>query len=306
MDSKNLKLDLSVKIGMRVIKTALAVTICLYISLLLKFETPIFACVAAITSMKSSFSESFDDMKRRMFSAVFGVILGIAFSYIPAPDYIRPILGGLGIVIMIYILQVFGMRDMILLSCLVFVSGLTTTSDRLLYGFNRIFGTFLGLLVGAVINYLISSPNVYNDFMDSARDTLHETKSFILKIVSCTEHDLNTINSFTNSYNKSVKAYKLVLSELNTPVHVKFDLKTAKNIMHIYNDMNIRFNLLNSFETYPYIYNTNKRLIGRIFSFELMYEGNLDGELNSVFNYHLHRILEDIIKLENLIGEIDE
>lgn len=297
------KVNFKIKIGMRVIKTAIAVILSLYVSILFKLDSPIFTCIPAITSMKSSFSESYNDVKKRMFSAIFGVILGVLFSYITQNQYIKPLLGGLGIVIIIYILQVFDMKEMVLLSCLVFIAGFTSKSDKLIYGFNRIFGTFLGIVIGVAVNYFISSPNVYEDFISNSKKTLEETKIFIIELISTKNHD---IEAFDSAFNKTIKNYDLLLSELSTPFHVKFDMDSAKTITELFKDISLRFNLLNSFDKSPYVYKSNKLLINKIFSFDLIKDGDLDGELNSVFNYHMHRILENILKLEKIIGEHDE
>ncbi|RVU55607.1 FUSC family protein [Anaerosphaera multitolerans] len=297
------KINFKIKIGMRVIKTAIAVTLCLYISLIFNLDSPIFMCIPAITSMKSSLSESYNDVKKRMFSAIFGVILGVAFSYIPAGDYIRPLLGGLGIIIIIYILQVFNMKQMVLLSCLVFIAGFTSKTDKFIYGFNRILGTFLGIIIGIAVNYLISSPNVYVDFISEAKNTLENTRQFIMELISKREHN---IDDFEDSYNNTIKQYELLLSEKNTPLHVDFDMDRAKRITDLLQDIHLRFNLLNSFDKSPYVSKANKQLINEVFSLTLVIDGDLEGELNSVFNYHMHRILENILILEKLVGENNE
>ena len=79
------KIDYKYRIGMRAIKTALAVLIGLYISYLLNLNSPIFVSIAAVSSMKPSMSESLDDMKKRLFTAVIGVIIGYLASKISLP-----------------------------------------------------------------------------------------------------------------------------------------------------------------------------------------------------------------------------
>ena len=149
------KLDYKYRIGMRAFKTALAVVIGLYLSYLLNLDSPIFVSIAAVSSMKPSMSESLQDTKKRAFTCVFGVILGYLSSIISVPEFVEPLIAGLGILITIYILVVFKMKDMTQLSCIVFVASFSSNSDKFYYATNRIIGTFVGIIVGVLVNYFI-------------------------------------------------------------------------------------------------------------------------------------------------------
>lgn len=154
------KFDYKYRIGMRAIKTALAVVIGLFISDFFKLNSQIFVAIAAVSSMKPSMSESLDDMKKRLFTAVIGVIIGYLASKISLPLLLEPLIAGLGVLIIIYILAILKMRDMTQLSCIVFVASFCSDSDKVVYAFNRILGTVIGVLVGVLVNYYISSPNI--------------------------------------------------------------------------------------------------------------------------------------------------
>ena len=293
-----MRINLEQKIGMRAIKTAIAVVIGLYLSMILNLNTPIFVTIATITAMKSSFSESFQDINRRIFTAIFGVILGSVLGMIPTPDILHPLVAGAGILIVIYILLVINMKDMILLSCIVF--GASFYADqKLLYSINRIIGTCLGAGVSLLVNYLISAPKVYDDFIKNVRLTLKNSEIFMINLIM---KGVYSINIFEKSYENTKKSFNLLLSEEKAPIHEDFNMDTAKEIVEIFEDMHLRFNLLHSVKDSIHLTAENKINFERHFNLEILVEGRLEGELNDVYNFHINTILNDIDKLRKLLG----
>lgn len=287
-------------IGMRVIKTALAVTIGLYISMLLNLNSPIFTSIASITSMKPSFAESFKDVKKRMFSSIFGVSLGFILSNVPIDDYIKPFIAGFGIILVIYILQVFHMKEMSLLSSIVFAASFLSKSDKLIYGVNRIIGTFLGIVIGVTINYLISSPNVYEDFLDSAKKTT-DIAIRICEELLLTTRDFDFLE-FENAYAHTEKIYELLLLEINVPFHSEINLKHSTKIKKILTEVYLRLHLLTNISKQPNINEKNQKHISEVYNYTTLYYGNLSGDLNTVYNYHIDIVFKHIDELQKLLG----
>lgn len=298
MKIKNIQLKQT--IGMRVIKTALAVTIGLYLSMLFNLNSPIFTSIASITSMKPSFAESFKDVKKRMFSSIFGVSLGFILSNVPVDDYIKPFIAGFGIILVIYILQVFHMKEMSLLSSIVFTASFLSKSDKLIYGVNRIIGTFLGIIIGVTINYLISSPNIYEDFLNSAR----KTTDICLK--TCEQLFLSTKDfdfyEFERAYTHTEEIYELLLLEIDTPFHGEINLKLSTDIIKLLTEIYLRLHLINNISKEPDINEDNRQHISDLYKYTILYSGNLSGDLNTVYNYHINIIFKNINELQKLIG----
>ena len=105
------------KIGMRTIKTALAVSLTIFIAQVLNLKSPFFAGIAAIIAMQSSVSESFNMAKNRMLSTILGAITALLFSLI-APE--NPFFIAIGIIIIIYLCNIFNWKKSIQLSTMVF------------------------------------------------------------------------------------------------------------------------------------------------------------------------------------------
>lgn len=285
---------------MRTIKTALAVTISLYISQMLNLGAPIFTAIASISTMKASISESFNDVSRRLFTAVFGVVLGYLFSLIPLGEEFLPLLAGIGIIIIIYMLQVLNLKRMIILSCIVFVASLCAESNKLVYGINRIIGTFVGIAVSVPINYLISAPNLSQNYLRQAKSLTELSKMFLLELITKNDHK---ITDFEIEYNKLNEIYKTIISEKSMPVHGELLPVTTEKIMKLFDDISFRFHILNSIKERPQVEKESQEMVESYLRLNIFTEGQLKGDLNSVYNFHIKKIISNLNELEKIIGD---
>lgn len=300
MKIKNKNINLKRPIGMRTIKTALAVTISLYISQMLNLGAPIFTAIASISTMKASISESFNDVSRRLFTAVFGVVLGYLFSLIPLGEEFLPLLAGIGIIIIIYMLQVLNLKRMIILSCIVFVASLCAESNKLVYGINRIIGTFVGIAVSVPINYLISAPNLSQNYLKQAKSLTELSKMFLLELITKSDHK---ITDFEIEYNKLNEIYKTIISEKSMPVHGELLPVTTEKIMKLFDDISFRFHILNSIKERPHVEKESQEMVESMLRLNIFTEGQLEGDLNSVYNFHIKKIISNLNELEKIIGD---
>lgn len=300
MKIKNKNINLKRPIGMRTIKTALAVTISLYISQMLNLGAPIFTAIASISTMKASISESFNDVSRRLFTAVFGVVLGYLFSLIPLGEEFLPLLAGIGIIIIIYMLQVLNLKRMIILSCIVFVASLCAESNKLVYGINRIIGTFVGIAVSVPINYLISAPNLSQNYLRQAKSLTELSKMFLLELITKNDHK---ITDFEIEYSKLNEIYKTIISEKSMPVHGELLPVTTEKIMKLFDDISFRFHILNSIKERPQVEKESQEMVESYLRLNIFTEGQLKGDLNSVYNFHINKIISNLIELEKIIGD---
>lgn len=300
MKFKNKNINLKRPIGMRTIKTALAVTISLYISQMLNLGAPIFTAIASISTMKASISESFNDVSRRLFTAVFGVVLGYLFSLIPLGEEFLPLLAGIGIIIIIYMLQVLNLKRMIILSCIVFVASLCAESNKLVYGINRIIGTFVGIAVSVPINYLISAPNLSQNYLRQAKSLTELSKMFLLELITKSDHK---ITDFEIEYNKLNEIYKTIISEKSMPVHGELLPVTTEKIMKLFDDISFRFHILNSIKERPHVEKESQKMVESMLRLNIFTEGQLEGDLNSVYNFHIKKIISNLNELEKIIGD---
>lgn len=160
------------KIGMRTFKTGLAVTISFMICSLLNSKSPIFAGIGAIMAMQASVSESFIAGKNRMLGTFVGAFIGLLFSL--ALPY-NPFFIGIGVIITIHLCYIMGWNKALQLSAIVFMSiALNPNLEaKLSYALFRIIDTFIGIIVGMLINYFISAPNMEKK-IKSSLETLYK------------------------------------------------------------------------------------------------------------------------------------
>jgi ribosomal protein S18 acetylase RimI-like enzyme len=147
------------KIGMRTIKTALAVGICLEVFYLLNIGSNINgvqAAFAATICMKSSLQQSLKTGFDRTMGTIIGAALGILFLMIEAyiPHELFILVATAGVVVVIYLCNVFRLQLSVTISVVVYVSILITqrTVTPLVYGVERLGETMFGIFVAFVIN----------------------------------------------------------------------------------------------------------------------------------------------------------
>lgn len=294
------KIDYKYRIGMRTFKTALAVVIGLYISYLLDLDSAIFVSIAAVSTMKPSMSESLQDFKKRLFTCVFGVIVGYFFSKISVREYLEPLVAGLGILLTIYILVVVKMKDMTQLSCVVFVASFCSNSDKFYYATNRIIGTIIGIIVGVLVNYFISSPNVWEDFILAARSCYRSSNLVLKQILSGEKIDLSEFNS---EFEKVTKLYKLLEKEADTPFQYRYKkILREKRIMSLIESISVRLEVVENMDADHFSFEVSQEALKR-YDLEEDYSSDLDVE-DRVYNYHIEYILKYMDQLKEEIENI--
>ncbi|TYA14563.1 aromatic acid exporter family protein [Paenibacillus faecis] len=145
-------------IGLRNIKTGLAICICILISALLKLEYPFYAAIATIISMENSVTNSFTAGKYRTMGTVVGAIVGAGFAFIEPGNAVYC---AIGVMIVIYICNLLKWNKSVSIGCIVFLAimlNLQPGESPLFYGINRITDTLIGIAVAVIVNYAVFPP----------------------------------------------------------------------------------------------------------------------------------------------------
>lgn len=154
-------------VGLRTLKTALAVFLCL----ILFPSEPFFACMTSVFCLQNTIEDSYKVGFARAYGTVHGAIIGMLFlllcrqvwNYVESPFFSTLIIYciiALGIIAVIYTCTLINRHRSIPLACIVFL-GITTVhaqTDAFYYGFNRIIETFFGLAIGLLVNKYINPP----------------------------------------------------------------------------------------------------------------------------------------------------
>jgi len=179
------------RIGVRNLKTALAVFICMAISKILKLEYPFFVAIAAIISMENSLLNSFKAGKNRMLGTLIGAGFGLAFALI-SPE--NAVLCSIGIIAVIYCCNLLKWRKPVAFAGVVFMAVSLNARNPVLYSINRIFDTFIGIMVAVMVNYFIFPPDFLPKIRRIIPDLAFKTEQIIgellrKKKISLTEYE---------------------------------------------------------------------------------------------------------------------
>lgn len=147
-----------IHVGLRTIKTALAVTLALLAARLLGSAMPIFSAIGAISAMSRTLGDALTACLTQLTGCVIGCTVGCLFLLMfPATP---PVLIGLGIVLVILLGLRVHAENAVPLSCIVFVSiCLYEAGSPFFYSAARFADTSVGLVIALAVNMLIKPYN---------------------------------------------------------------------------------------------------------------------------------------------------
>lgn len=152
------------KLGLRNIKTAISVVICIVIFQVFKREDPFFACISAVICMQDTIDNSLSMGKDRLIGTLLGGALGTLFiqvlSFFPNISHPNAIIIGVGVVISIYICTVLHKPGSVSICCIVFIGIMIhyTGSESYEYSIMRTIDTTVGIAVAILVNKYINPP----------------------------------------------------------------------------------------------------------------------------------------------------
>lgn len=165
-----MKLNNLPPIGMRNIKTALSVFVCVVVfSLMGPDFNPLFASIAAVIAMGPSIEDSVETGWNRILGTLVGGIvgfLGIFICNLIPFAQIYMILVPIGVVSIIYLFNHTHRSGAIVIGCVMYISVMITYPQQLgsyLIAVIRLLETGFGIIVAVLINGLIKVPEKSNE-----------------------------------------------------------------------------------------------------------------------------------------------
>lgn len=268
-------------IGMRNIKTAIAIFVCLIISELLHLEYPFYAAIATIISMENSVTNSFTVGKNRMMGTFVGAGIGLIFAII---DPQNAFYCAIGIVLVIYICNLLKWNKSISIASIVFLAimlNLQVGGSPLLYGLNRIFDTLIGVSVAVVVNYLIFPPkHEYN---------LHIARKTVMRRLAETAEEVVNfgVNNDLKPLKKDIADLEKYLELCKLEFHLKKDLSQTMELIE--EEVEICKNIYSHMRMIQRLYIEQDLVIHQRASQQLDSES-----LSIVIRYHIDCIIVEI------------
>ncbi len=286
------------KIGMRTIKTGIAVGLASLVSQILNIKTPLFAGIATVITMQSSVSESWKAGKNRMLGTVLGAIIGLIFSTI-APN--NPLIIGLGVIIIIYLCNILNWKKAITISCIVFMAIMLNQKrgTELSYSIFRTVDTFIGIIIGMLINYFIVPPNVEEKIKSSFYHIFKESNDLIEGIIwGNKDIEINQIKDELAIVEKNYNTLKEEF-ELNICTDQKYLM--FKNLFILFENLYTHLEFITNLENNYTLNTTNQKTLENKYNKEIPTQEDFNfTETDIVFNYHLTCSLNQLSQLENI------
>ena len=280
------------KIGMRTIKTGIAVAIGLFIAELLGLNSPLFVGIGAISTMQASVSQSFVMGKNRIFATVMGALVAIIIEFLFPKNVIFL---GLGIIIIIQILNILGWKNSVSLAAIVFIAiSLSADVDIISSAFNRVLDTFVGIVVGVLVNYFIATPNIdklFNLFRD---EFLFKAKDYTYKLaVAKSPIDIASLREDLAEL-ENLQA----LIENETKINISKNKERIHSAITLHKIQDIYSNI-SSLEIMKHVGTLspdNLKLIEQVYDMQCLWtEKAIVSEEDIIFNYHLQKVLKDLL-----------
>ncbi|MEG2354138.1 MAG: FUSC family protein [Clostridium sp.] len=167
------------RIGMRIIKSSIAVFVCLLIGLLRGGGIPFYSAIAAILCMQPQVSNSLKVAKNRIMGTIIGGVFGMVIllverSFIPnTMPILQYLLISFSIIPLIYITVLIEKKAVSYITCVVFLSVTVSHGiDINPYAFtlNRILDTLIGIFISLGVNTMWMPKNKVEYEVENTED----------------------------------------------------------------------------------------------------------------------------------------
>ena len=280
-------------VGMRTLKTGIAVTLC---CILMGFlvDNMFYCATACVVTMQDTIKTSFKMGSDRVAGTLVGGIVGIILALISPED---PILCGLGIMIVIKCCEVFKLSSLVVSSVTFFslYLGYIRTTP-FLYSTQRVFDTAIGVVMGLVINYIMARPNYHNNTLNEFKKIEQLCKECLQKIVNG-NNDLE-IDEIENNIRTSESTYKKLIDEMRYSKE-GCDLDIVDKSMDLCRQIFFHIKSIELLEEELFLNRENHNKIQSLYNNEKI-SLEINDMKSPVFNFHLSKAIE---KLE-ILGEL--
>lgn len=279
-------------IGMRIVKTSLAITISVYIVTWLNLDSPFFAAVGALIAMQGNLVESLAMAKYRILGSIFGGGMGVAGVYLAHGN---PLAIGLGAGLIIFIANKIKWQQTIVLSTVVFTSIMLRDSgdSAILFSISRVINTLVGIVVAVVVNYSIFRPLSRERVLQSAQSMVQKGKDVLGMLIS---QEKASFQAVTEDILLIEREFPGVEAELKLPLFRNKPSQDFAAIKVKVDNFYHHLALLASMDASGRLSIENAQRANAIFGFSMPGVTELT-DIEIVYNYHLLRSLLNLQEL---------
>lgn len=281
-------------LGMRSIKTGIAVLACLSVYTYTPLNDPVLAVVVSVASIQNSIDDSVTFSKNRIIGTILGTVLGIAYKQVAQNNLF---LTSIGVILLIIILNTLKQSRSILIAMTVFVSIITgvATGNHVLYGLNKFINTLVGITIGFLINYLIKPPSQIENMKAHILEIVEEIEKMIQELIFSDDRiDLDKLRGqiqgmehSLNIYNQDKKYNTVAIDKIRNVERTIQDYRKLYSQIALIKDKRAILN--------------EENMEGAQLLFERDYvipeNTQQDESYTTVYNYHIKDILEEVKKI---------
>lgn len=277
-------------LGLRTIKTGIAVALCILVANLTNMTFPFYAAIAAAICMQSTVFDTMTTGLHRMLGTFVGAIVGLVFVYIYPMNFF---LCGIGIIIVIYLCNLLKITKSVSIGCIVFLAIMTQTGEsnyHIIYGIYRLIDTLIGIMIAVFVNYILLPPVYFDAVHQSANDIVDNL--FIVfgnYFIHNKPSDLNNINEKIAKLEKLLLLYKKEVKRIGTKrVDEEKITELINNSKEVYNHFSIIYKL----DTSNYLTEENYNTIKKIYNSNFKMDSFTETNETIVYNYHVEKLLK--------------
>ncbi len=289
-------------VGMRTVKTAVAVGLGVFIAQALNLQSPFFVAIAAIITLQGNLVDSFGIARDRMLGTVFGALMGLGGAWL-APG--NPFVVGLGVALIIYILNLLKWNRAIVIATVVFVYMMVGYREdpSLMDSLHRMLDTFVGIVVAVVVNFAISRPYSRDRVVKSATGMVLKSMSVVRKLI-CQQgsFSLEDIAAELDVLERELPALK---KEVKLHIVRADSDKDFDRIKNQFDELYQNIFLLAQLQCSRQLNIRNSKLVNRLYRLDTSPAVKMEEE-DIVFNYHLGiilELLEELSRTFNVSGQ---
>lgn len=164
------------KFGWRIVKTGVAVCLCIFIAQLLRLEYPFYSAIATVIALQATMADSFKQGINRLKGTFVGAVFGYLFALVAVNN---PIWTGIGIIVTFTVLNYMRWKEAMQIASVVFIAiNLNIMGEPLNYATNRFMDTALGIIIAFMVNWLIFPPK----YKEKVEDAFDEARDQVIKV----------------------------------------------------------------------------------------------------------------------------
>ena len=144
------------KVGLRTIKTGIAVSLSMLVANLLGIDSSFIIIVTALITIRPTVVDSWKIGLNRILGTFVGAFIGIVFLWIYPTNFL---LAGIGVIIVIWIINKLGWKEAVTIGGIVFTSiYLYAEGNYFYHALSRLVATIIGITIAVTVNYFVYPP----------------------------------------------------------------------------------------------------------------------------------------------------